>query len=74
MKENEDKDTRNPGWERRGQADLPKRSSLRPRSSLQYAQQGSKIGQPPGIICKVTDSVQLAKMVLRRIEREEEAI
>lgn len=33
-----------------------------------------KIEGSPRIICKVADSVQLAKMVLRRIEREEEGI
>lgn len=30
-----------------------------------------KIEQSPRVICKVDDSVQLAKMVLKRIEREE---
>ena len=33
-----------------------------------------KIEASPRIICKVADLVQLAKMVLRRIEREEEGI
>lgn len=33
-----------------------------------------KIDQSPRIIYKVSESVQLAKMVLRRIEREEEGI
>jgi hypothetical protein len=33
-----------------------------------------KIDQSPRIIRQVVDSVQLAKMVLRRIEREEEGI
>jgi hypothetical protein len=33
-----------------------------------------KIERSPRIIGKVADSVQLAKMVLRRIEREEEGI